>query len=122
MQLEGEVYLQSLWAKSHSLISSVIIFGQVCGFEVIILRCVLVEDLCWMVRVVPHYFIFCHDTVSPVFVILRMLTVLTKDLKFSNPFCSISLTIGEIHRIRFIQLLISCTLAVAFFCVFSIKA
>jgi hypothetical protein len=46
-----------------------------------------------MVRVVPHYFMLCHDTVSPsVFVILRMLIVLTKDLKFSNPFCSISIS------------------------------
>jgi hypothetical protein len=53
-----------------------------------------------MVRVVPHYFIFCQDTVSPsVFVILHMLTVLTEDLKFSNPFCSISI-FGEIRRIE----------------------
>ena len=106
MQLEEEVHLQSLWAKSHSLILSVIIFGQVCGFELNILRCVLVNDLCWMVRVVPQYFIFCHNTVSPVFVILHMVTVLTKDLKFSNPFCSISInncwnTLNKVYPVAY---------------------
>jgi hypothetical protein len=90
---------------------------------VIILKCVLVKDLCWMVRVVPLYVIFCHDALSPsVFVNLRMSTVLTKDLISSEPSALSLLTMVDgIFQIRFTLLLISCTLVVLFY-VFSTKA
>jgi hypothetical protein len=87
---------------------------------VIILKCVLVKDLCWMVRVVPLCVIFCHDALSPVFVNLRMSTVLTKDLISSKPSALSPLTmIDGICQIRFTLLLNSCTLVVLFYVFFT---